>query len=178
MKMDKDLLPLLNLESTPAFYVKKEDPLLTSPEAEGLKIITESFKKPQEILDWFKGYSPIIEKSTSSVIKKLFTIGSSDKENREKETKEHKEKDKEKVSIHVMNLDKDEIKNKLEEYSQAKYNIERLATDEVNCGLFQVRTRAAKDILVNQINEVMQEILKKINDMVFENTTRIGVLYE
>lgn len=51
-----------------------------------------------------------------------------------------------------MHLDKDEIKNKLEEYSKAKYSIERLATDEVNCGLFQVRTKAAKDILVNQIN--------------------------
>ena len=62
-------------------------------------------------------------------------------------------------------LDKEEIENKLTEIWKAKCTIERMEIDEVNCGLFQVRTRAAKEILVARAIEIVNEILKKINEV-------------
>lgn len=46
--------------------------------------------------------------------------------------------------------DKEEIQEKLEKLWKDKTQVERIATDEVNCGLFQVRTRVAKETLVSR----------------------------
>jgi hypothetical protein len=59
-------------------------------------------------------------------------------------------------------LEKEEIEGKLSEIYNAKKTLEKISIDEVNCGLFQVRTRGAKEILINRSVEIMNEILKKI----------------
>lgn len=84
----------------------------------------------------------MIEKTTSHVLKELFPST--------------------KGSISITFLDKDEIEGKLAEIYNAKKTIEKLSIDEVNCGLFQVRTKAAKETLVSKAVEVLNEILKKI----------------
>jgi dynein heavy chain len=71
-KLEKDLLPLLNMEAVPSFPVAKEDPILANPTNEVIAIIRESFKKPQQILEDFKAFSYIMEKPANSVAKKLF----------------------------------------------------------------------------------------------------------
>jgi hypothetical protein len=48
----------------------------------------------------------------------------------------------------------------------------------VNCGLFQVRTHAAKEVLITLINEVIKDILEKISDMCGENVNRIKEKYK
>lgn len=53
-----------------------------------------------------------------------------------------------------------------------------MTLDDVNCGLFQVKTKAAKDILVNRSEELKFEILKKINEICTENIKAIGKSYE
>lgn len=55
--------------------------------------------------------------------------------------------------------------------------IQKLANDEVNCGLFQVKTHAAKDILVNTINVVITKLLDRIKDMCIDNVKRIANKY-
>jgi hypothetical protein len=78
-------------------------------------------------LNQFKYYSYLIEKPTNHVIKELFPS---------------------KGAISITFLDKDDIEGKLAEIYGAKKTIEKLSIDEVNCGLFQVRTKAAKETLV------------------------------
>lgn len=46
--------------------------------------------------------------------------------------------------------DKEEIQEKLAELWKAKTHVERISIDDVNCGLFQVKTKAAKELLVNR----------------------------
>ena len=50
--------------------------------------------------------------------------------------------------------------------------------DEVNCGLFQVRTRIAKEVLVARAVEIVTEILKKINEVCAENIKVISKTYK
>ena len=75
-------------------------------------------------------------------------------------------------------LDKDEIEGKLSELYNAKKNLEKIAIDEVNCGLFQVRTRAAKETLINRAVEIMNEILKKILEICSEGIKNTKKSYE
>jgi hypothetical protein len=84
-------------------------------------------------LEYYKSFSYLIEKSTNSIIKKLFP---------------------EKFTT-ITYLDKEEIESKLAEIYNAKKTIEKISIDEVNCGLFQVRTKAAKEILINRSIEIM-----------------------
>lgn len=121
-KIERDLIPLLNLESVPSYPITKEDPVLSQPIATVNELIKIAAKKPLEILEYFKSFSHLIEKSTNSIIKKLFP---------------------EKCTT-ITYLDKEEIESKLAEIYNAKKTIEKISIDEVNCGLFQVRTRVAK----------------------------------
>lgn len=66
-KLEKDLLPLLNLDACASYPVQKEDTVLLTPSNDVISIIKDSFKKPQEILEDFKAFSYIMEKSPSSV---------------------------------------------------------------------------------------------------------------
>ena len=77
-----------------------------------------------------------------------------------------------------MFIEKEEIENKLAELWKAKKTIERLANDEVNCGLFLVRTRQAKEILVNRASEIITDILKKIQEICTDNIKNIRKSYE
>ncbi len=83
-------------------------------------------------MKYFRNFSYLVEKSTSSIIKKLFP-------------------DKTAITYY----DKEEIEKKLAEIWQAKKSIETLDIDEVNCGLFQVRTKFAKETLVNRAIEIL-----------------------
>ena len=56
--------------------------------------------------------------------------------------------------------------------------MERLETDEVNCGLFQVRTKSAKEVLVARAVEIVNEILKKINDVCSDSIKVIQKTYK
>ena len=48
----------------------------------------------------------------------------------------------------------------------------------MNCGLFQVRTHSAKEILVTTINNVITKILDRIKEMCMDNVKRIATKYE
>lgn len=131
-KIEKELIPLLNLDSVPSYPLTRDDPVLSEPSDEIIGMVKEASKRPLEILSYFKAFSHLIEKSTSSILKKLFEG---------------------KTAINY--LDKEDIESKLQELWKAKCTIERMEIDEVNCGLFQVRTRAAKEILVNRALEII-----------------------
>lgn len=154
-KIQRDLIPLLNLESVPSYSLTKEDPVLAEPITRVNELIKIASKQPLEILDHFKYFSYLIEKSTHSILKKLFPDKST-----------------------ITYLDKDEIEGKLLELYNAKKTLEKIAIDEVNCGLFQVRTRGAKQILVNRAVDIMNEILKKILDICSEGIKNIKKAYE
>ena len=120
------------MDSIPSYPITRDDSVLSQPTDEIIGLIKEASKKPLEILSHFKVFSHLIEKSTNSILKKLFPEKSS-----------------------ITHLDKDEISSKLAELWKAKRDTERLEIDEINCGLFQVRTRAAKEILVTRAVEIV-----------------------
>lgn len=74
--------------------------------------------------------------------------------------------------------DKEEIQEKLADIWKAKTQVERIAIDEVNCGLFQVRTKVAKETLVARAIETINEILKKIHEVCAENIKIIQKTYK
>jgi hypothetical protein len=71
-KIERDLIPLLNLESVPSYSLTKEDPVLSEPISIVNELIKLASKKPLEILEHFKFFSYLIDKSTHSILKKLF----------------------------------------------------------------------------------------------------------
>lgn len=71
-KIERDLIPLLNLESVPSYPLTKEDTVLSEPIYVVSELIKIAAKKPLEILEHFKYFSYLIEKSTHSILKKLF----------------------------------------------------------------------------------------------------------
>lgn len=105
-KIERDLIPLLNLESAPSYPLTREDPVLAQPIHAVNELIKIASKKPIEILEHFKYFSYLIEKSTSSILKKLFP---------EKAT--------------ITYLDKEEIEGKLTEIYGAKKTIEKISID-------------------------------------------------
>ncbi len=133
-KIERDLIPLLNLESVPSYPLTKDDPVLMEPSSYIVEFIKEASIKPLEILNQFKYYSYLIEKPTNHVIKELFPS---------------------KGAVSITFLDKDDIEGKLAEIYGAKKTIEKLSIDEVNCGLFQVRTKSAKETLVTRAIEIL-----------------------
>lgn len=71
-KIERDLIPLLNLESVPSYPLTKDSAILSEPTSRVVELIKEAAREPLQILDYFKGFSHLIEKSTSSMLKKLF----------------------------------------------------------------------------------------------------------
>lgn len=71
-KIERDLIPLLNLESIPSYPLTRDDPVLAKPIGAVDELIKIAAKKPLEILEHFKFFSYLIEKSTGSILKKLF----------------------------------------------------------------------------------------------------------
>lgn len=74
-------------------------------------------------------------------------------------------------------LDKEDIENKLQEYIKAKYEIQRLCLDEKNEQFFQIRTRVAKETLIQKAQEFITSILNKCSQIVKKNITRLGDEY-
>jgi len=71
-KIERDLIPLLNLESQASYPLTKEIDVLSQPTTQVTNLIKEAAKEPLQILDYFRGFSHLIEKSTNSMLKKLF----------------------------------------------------------------------------------------------------------
>lgn len=161
-RLEKDLLPLLNMEAVPSFAVPQEDPILQNPSNEVIAIIKKEWEKPQQILEDFKAFSYVMERQPSEIIEKFFPTDNKGN----------------KINHNVMYLEREEISSKLKEYASARSVIQKLANDEVNCGLFQVRTHAAKELLVTTINGVIAKLLDRIKDMCIDNVKRIAGKYE
>lgn len=71
-KIEKELIPLLNMDSVPSYPITRDDPVLSEPADEVISVIKEASRKPLQILSYFKAFGYLIEKSTSSIMKKLF----------------------------------------------------------------------------------------------------------
>ena len=119
---------MLNMEAVPSFPVAQDDSILQNPSNEVVAIIKKSWERPQQILEEFKGFSYIMERQASEIVEKFFPTDNKGN----------------KISHNVMYLEREEIVAKMKEYANARTVIQKLANDEVNCGLFQVRTHAAK----------------------------------
>lgn len=91
---------MLNLESVSSYPITRDDEVLSDPTEEIIALVKGASKKPLEILSYFKAFSYLIEKSTSSILKRLFPDKSS-----------------------ITYLDKEEIEAKLTEIWKAKTTI-------------------------------------------------------
>ena len=76
-KIEKELIPLLNMDPVASYPLTKDDPVLSEPSDEVIGYVKEASRRPLEILSYFKAFSHLIEKSTSSILKKLFPEKSS-----------------------------------------------------------------------------------------------------
>lgn len=59
-KIERDLIPLLNLDCVSSYSLTKEDPVLAEPISIVNELIKTASKKPVEILDQFKFFSYLI----------------------------------------------------------------------------------------------------------------------
>lgn len=60
------------METIASYPISKDDPVLSHPSDEIIAIVKEAARKPLEILDYFREFSSLIDKSPSYIIKKLF----------------------------------------------------------------------------------------------------------
>jgi hypothetical protein len=60
------------LDSVASYPITRDDAVLNDPTEEIIALVKEASKKPLEILSYFKAFSYLIEKSTSSILKRLF----------------------------------------------------------------------------------------------------------
>jgi dynein heavy chain len=136
--LEKDLVPLIDIEKKVAFEISKDLEEIKEGTKKIVDYVSEGFKEPNEILDQFKKYQFLLDKTPKEIIKQYFGDGK---------------------DISIINLDKEAVERGLKEYSQAKLEVQRLCINEKNCRFFQVRTQACKEGLVNRANELIKSIL-------------------
>ncbi|CAD8087288.1 unnamed protein product [Paramecium sonneborni] len=157
-KVENDIMPLLDLRQTQSVDMELIYHQFDSAIEQIVSFIDISFKKPNLILDQFNEFSYLYTKSQSHLMKRLF--GDS----------------KEKPSITYIELDK--IKEKLNYYLQTIFQIERICIDEKNFSFFQVKTKQAKQTLIQKSQEIISGILNRLSEVLIDNIQRIGKLYQ
>lgn len=75
-------------------------------------------------------------------------------------------------------LDKEEIERNIYDFLRARHEIERLCIDEIRFTFFQVRTKLAKEALVQKATEVLTLITTKTAEIVTDNIARITKSYQ
>lgn len=156
--LEKDLITLVEIKPKVAYEINENHPDIVEAKTQILKFIKESYEEAQTILEQFKRFNFIVEKSVNSINRSLFG--------------DSKEK-----SIHISSVDISSIKSKLAELSQAKIDIEQLCIDQYNGRLFQIVTKNAKEVLVQRINEQIAGILNKVSEVTYENSERLFKAY-
>ncbi|CAD8081115.1 unnamed protein product [Paramecium sonneborni] len=157
-KVENDIMPLIEIKQTQSVDMELIEYQFEQAIEQIVSFIDASFTKPNLILDQFNQFSYLYTKSQSHMMKRLF--GDS----------------KEKPSITYIELDK--IKEKLQFYLQTVYQIERICIDEKNFQFFQVKTKQAKQTLIQKSQEIISGILNRLNEVLTDNIQRIGKLYQ
>ena len=155
--LERDLVPLVDIKPSVAVVVSMEDPIFLQAARKIEKYIQEGYEEPKEVLENFKQYSYLFEKSQSMMIKKMFG------ENKDKPI--------------ITTLDKEEIERNIFDFLRARHEIERLCIDEIRFTFFQVRTKLAKEALVQKASEVLTLITTKTAEIVTDNIARITKSY-
>ncbi|KAM3134228.1 hypothetical protein pb186bvf_013648 [Paramecium bursaria] len=165
-KLEKDLVPLVDIDygredkgKVKAYEITQDNYWIQWAIKQVYHYVTIGFEKPNELLQKFRKYSFLLEKSSTSLMKQLFGDSTS-------------------TTIAITNLDQDIIQQKLQDFIDAKYQIQRLCLDEKNEQFFQIRTRIAKENLISKANEVISQILSKCAEIVKHNVTQIGAEYQ
>ncbi|KAL4494234.1 hypothetical protein ABPG73_018753, partial [Tetrahymena malaccensis] len=156
--LEKDLVPLIDLPKLPSFQIDNQLQWIKEGQEKVLEYIKVGYEEPNEILERFKKYQFLMEKSISSVTKLLFG--------------EAKEKPL------IQDINPQDVDLKIQEYFIAKKEIEKQCIDQKNCHFFQVRTKQAKNDLVHKADEFVQSILQKVDLLCFDNIERIQKTYE
>ncbi|CAK93776.1 unnamed protein product (macronuclear) [Paramecium tetraurelia] len=165
-RLEKDLVPLVDIDQKKevkgrlrAYEIENDQDQIWVKWARDkiLEYIEIGFQKPNEMLQRFREYSFLLEKPVSSILKSLFG-------------------DISKKPI-ITSLDKDEIQKKLNDFINAKLQIQRLCLDEKNEQFFQIKTRIAKENLIQKANEFVSSILKQCSEIVTDNISRLSVEY-
>ncbi len=125
-----------------------------------IDFLKEGFEEPLRIMEEFRRYSFLTEKSVSSVLRFLF--GES-----------HKGE-----VLQILAVDAEEVSARLAEYAKAREEVLRLCIDEKHGRLFAVKTRQAKETLAARANEFITQILVRVVDICGENTARISITYD
>lgn len=60
------------MDSVASYPITRDDKVLCEPSDEVVAVVKEAAAQPLTILSYFKAFSHLIEKSTSSIMKKLF----------------------------------------------------------------------------------------------------------
>lgn len=157
-QLEKDLVPLVDVEKNRAYEIDSTNEWIEMGTAAIQQYVHIGYIRPLQVLEEFRRYTFLLEKSVSQVLKQLFG--------------ESKEK------MNILMLEQEEIHTKLQEFYQAKFDIERLCLDERNEQFFQIRTRVAKENLISRANEFIQSILNRCSEIVLDNYNRIMASYQ
>ncbi|EAS04067.1 axonemal dynein heavy chain (macronuclear) [Tetrahymena thermophila SB210] len=165
--LETDLVSLLKLDKQApypiSYYIQRDDPLIIEAEKIINDCFNEGYEEIQKIINDFNTFTFLYEKSSDRIVSHLFP----DKKATLVDPKEGKVQGKhEGPKIHIMDLERIEILNKLREFKEAKENIQRLCIDEKDCRLFRIRTKQAKDDLIQRADENIQKILAKLRQVV------------
>ena len=153
--LEKDLVPLVDINKVPSYQISVELDCIREGISKITEYVKEGFKEPLSILNQFKNYQFLLERSVKEVLKQLFPDG------------------KEKIVIDL--LEKEIIERGLKDYTTAKDEILKLCVDEKNCRFFRVKTLNCKQVLENKANEVLKEILTKVAVICSDNVEMISL---
>ena len=107
-------MPLIDIGKFLAFQIDLKNPIFIASSNEINKFVNWAFEEePNSILESFKQYQFLMERNVNQIVKHLFGDA----------------KD-------LVQLDKKEINQKLQEYTKAKDSLQKLIGDNKNCRFF------------------------------------------
>jgi len=137
-KLEPDIVPLIKMDKQPSYNVTVTEDAVAKAISQVKEFVAIGFKEPTSIINKFKKYQFLYEKSKKDVLKGLF--------------------DKQKPTVQ-------NLVSELKRLAEAMREVGSLCINEKNTHLFQVRTQNIKENIISRATEINQSILSKISDL-------------
>jgi hypothetical protein len=154
MNLEPDLMPFLQILKRPNFEITKDFPWIKDAFEKLQKLFQENTTGPSSILQEYKKYEYILNVDKKKLINDIF-------KGEDGNTK----------------MALNEIKEQIEHYERAHYEIMTLSEDEIDFRLFRVTTKKLKYELGDQAEKIKEKILKATYDYCTETVNYVFDTY-
>ena len=159
LSLEKDLVTFLNLEERASFYLEPEFPWLVNAREKIERIYEENIVEPEALLAKYKKFEFVLNVDKKALINNLFK--------REGDTARGENK-----------APYEEIREQIERFNQAEYEILNVSNDVVDFPLFQIHAKDLKQKLASDAASIRDKLLERVDKWCTDSVNTIESIYE